>query len=164
LTLLAAVAALSAFGQECGENLPPVAAFGAAAIVFRGTVERVEDPTSIEPTNRETGKLNIQPVSGYKMVTFRVNQSWKGQRTSTVQVFVLGRGFVFKPLNEYVVYAVDEVNQNWPVVSGFAKQSKVYGIGVGCVMRVRADVEPESKILDALVRRGISEEKKRLAK
>lgn len=156
LSLVLVGARSIAFGQECGESLRPPEAFREAALVFRGTVQRIEDPAAVEPVNPETGKLNIQPASGFKIVTFQVAQTWKGSKAATVQVFVFerpptGGGFVFQQHMEYVVYAVDVVNQHAPMVERFAKQSKVYGIGLGCVMRVRHDVENEAKILDGII-------------
>jgi hypothetical protein len=145
--------------QECGESPKPEIAFRKAALVFRGVVRRIEDPSAIEPIDPATGKLNIQPVSGFKIVTFQVSEVWKGRMTAMVQLFVFerpptGGGFIFQQGGDYVVYALDVVNQRAPMVEKYSTRSKVYGLGLGCVMRVRRDVNVEAKQLDRIASKG----------
>jgi hypothetical protein len=136
-------------------------AYQAAVVVFRGSVVKIEDTAAtVDPVDRDTGKLALQPVSGFKIVTVAVSRVWKGPSTSTIQLFVLehpsmGTGFQFRVGSEYVIYALDDVEQNWSEIRRFSQQSRVYGIAVGCTLRVRVDVDAEARSLDARVRKEL---------
>jgi len=138
-------------GNEC-IAASPKGAYRAADVVFRGTVIRVEDPASVDPGGASAGeKLALQPISNYKIVTLAVIKTWKGPPSSTNLLFVLNNPRLFIVGTEYVVYALDEVAQDWSVVRRFSQISHVYGIGVGCILRVRMDAASESRILNAIV-------------
>ena len=134
-------------------------AYQNAVLVFRGKVIKIEDTAAtVDPVDGATGKLALQPVSGFKVVTVATSKFWKGPSSSTVQLFVLenpsmGTSFQFRVGSEYVIYALDEVEQSWSEIRRFSQQSRVYGIGVGCILRVRVDVDAEVRLLDAKLRK-----------
>jgi hypothetical protein len=142
------------FANEC-VAVSQQQAYRAAAVVFRGRVVKVEDTAAtVDPVDRNAGKLALQPVSGFKIVSVSPSKIWKGPSSSTIQLFalehpVLGNGFQFRVGSEYVIYALDEVEQNWSEIRRFSERSRVYGIGVGCTLRVRLDVDTEARLLDA---------------
>jgi hypothetical protein len=128
-------------------------AFRTAAIVVRGRVTRVENLRRFDPVDRESGKLALERASDPYVATLAVDQTWKGPLTSAIQVLAfghpaIGTGFQFRVGSEFVVYALDEVNQDTPPsIRRFSGRSRVYGIGLGCVLRVRTDVVGESRVL-----------------
>jgi hypothetical protein len=126
-------------------------AFRAASIVFRGKVVRVEDATEeVNPVDVVSGKLVLQRsgAGGTRIVTFAVSRTWKGSPNSEMQLLTLERPAMFVVGVEYIVYGLDEVNQQWAKIRRFSERSKVYGIGFPCVLRVRTDVEIESRRLE----------------
>jgi hypothetical protein len=139
------------YGSECG-TAPAGAAIRAADVVIRGTVTKVEDPASTEQESAPSEKIALQSFSSYKIVTVRVTKVWKGPQRKLFRLFVLGNPRLFSVGTEYVIYALDEVVQDWSVVHRFATQGRVYGIGTDCTLRVRTDVLSESRILDAIAR------------
>lgn len=158
LTFLISYYAPVVMASEC-LAAPQKQAFRAAALVFRGRVLRVEDTTPATISN-EPGKVALQPSepSGPRVVTLRVSRIWKGPAASTIQLFVLehpplGTGFQFHVGSEYVIYALDQVDQDWAEIRPFSKKSRVYDIGVSCTLRVRSDVANESRLLDKTARR-----------
>src|SRR6202022_3965766 len=122
---------------------------------FRGRVLKVEDTAAtVDPVDRDTGKLALQPVSGFKIVTVTVSKIWKGPSSSEIQLFVfenpsMGTGFQFRVGSEYVIYAIADVAQDWSEIRRFSQQSRIYGIGVGCTLGVRVNVDTEARSLDA---------------
>lgn len=119
-------------------------AFRSASVVFRGTVTRIDDAPAGEaaPT---LGGIQWAVVDRPKIVTFSVNRVWKGPAAPTVKVSLvehpsMGTVFRFSIGTEYVVYAIDEDARD--VVDGL----KVYDVGA-CRLRIRTDVESESRIL-----------------
>lgn len=90
-------------------------------MVFRGTVIRVEDPASIDPACVPAEKVPLQPISNYKIVALTVTKTWKGPPSSTTQLFVLHNPRLFLVGTEYVIYALDEVAQDWSVVRRFSQ-------------------------------------------
>jgi hypothetical protein len=153
LTLVALCFVLSAvLLAECRERTRREA-FRDAALVFRGRVDKVEDLKAFNPIDRDTGKLAIQKPSGLDVVTFAVDHVWKGPVTSSVRLLTFGSpsvggGFQFSLGKKYVVYAMDDVDQAAPAdIRRFSAKSHVYSVGIGCVMRVRADSENESRSL-----------------
>jgi hypothetical protein len=59
----------------------------------------------------------------------------------------LGTGYKFRQGGRYIVYATNDVPQNWSLLAGFSGRSVVYGIGNPCRFRVRSDVAEESRKL-----------------
>jgi hypothetical protein len=137
---------------ECAEGTRQEA-FRGAAIVFRGRVERIEDLKVFNPIDKENGKLATEKRSGVDVVTFAVDRVWKGPVTSTVRLLTfdspsVSGSFPFRLGRQYVVYALDDVDQMAPAdVRRFSAKSHVYSVGMGCVMRVRTDTENESRSL-----------------
>jgi len=147
-----------AMGFECIEASQKEA-FRTAAIVLRRRVLSIEDTTP-QAVSNEPGKLALQPSDpgGPSVVTVAVSKMWKGPAASTIQLFVLlhppfGTGFQFHVGSEYVIYALDEVDQDWVKIRSFSKKSRVYNISMTCRPRVRADVANESRLLDKMKRR-----------
>lgn len=114
-------------------------AFRHAFAVFRGTVVQVQ--------NMDAGERS-EPM----LVTFKVDRGWKGPVAETMRVFVfgsppLGDGYHFREGQRYIVYATNDVPQDWDLLRKFRGGSVVYGIGSMCPWRVRADVDEESRKL-----------------
>lgn len=129
--------------------------FRAAAIVFSGRVSHIEDlaaaPSSLE---NQMSKAPLEPSisSDPKLITFSVERVWKGKVGKTVQLFVLehppmGTGYQFRLGSEYVVYALNEIDQKRPTARHPRKRQRIYDIGITCTLRVRTDVPKESHLL-----------------
>ena len=124
-------------GAECIE-FSQRKSFRHAFAVFRGTAVQVQDLDS--------------DSSSPMLVTFKVDRGWKGPVTETTRVFLFGRppegdGYDFRVGERYVVYATNTVPQNWGPLVKVRKEAVVYGIGDMCILRVRADVDRESRKL-----------------
>ncbi len=63
-----------------------------------------------------------------------------------------GGGFRFHLGSEYVIYAHDELNQDWDLLKPFTKKSRVYNTALSCGVRIRTDVAIESRVLDGTSR------------
>lgn len=114
-------------------------AFRRAVAVFRGIV------VEVQMVNHES----YEPM----LVTFKVDRAWKGPATETMRVFALGSlgggvGYPFRQGERYVVYTTKldslEDSEELRLVSG---GGLVYGIGFWCRLRVRTDVDEESRKL-----------------
>ena len=142
-----------ALGEEC-ISLGPKRAYRSADVVFLGTVIEMNSVRdSLEPLRR-AGELALErAVPGNPYVArFAVSRVWKGKVGVSAQVFGLGlpemgSAFRFRVGETYVVYALDDLNQRQPHLADFAKHSRVYSVGVTCVLRVSANVAREEKHL-----------------
>jgi len=138
LLLIAICASSELFGFQCFPASQSQA-FSHAFAVFRGTVVRVQimHPGRSEPA----------------LVTFKVDRGWKGPVTKTMRVFVPvrprpeGDTYHFHEGIRYVVYASNNVRQDFENLRDLSGGRPVYGIGDKCVWRVRTDVMQESKRL-----------------
>jgi hypothetical protein len=135
--LIAICASVELFGAQCVE-VSQREAFRHVFAVFRGTAVRVRvmHPGGSEPT----------------LVTFKVDRAWKGPVTETMRVLVFGRPpegdtYPFHEGIRYVVYATNDVPEDFENLRYLSGGSPVYGVGPMCVWRVRTDVERESKRL-----------------
>lgn len=146
----------SARQAECTDCLEATRrqAFKKADVVFRGVVTEIEDPVSVDPIDPLAHKVVLQPAvsGGPRVVTFRVSRGWKGSVTPTMKVLVFARPTRFDTYDfhagvEYVVYGYASHEETWELVGKVARGQTVYGIGVVCRLRVRADVAKESKAL-----------------
>jgi hypothetical protein len=114
-------------------------AYREASAVFRGTAVQVQvlNQKRSEPT----------------LVTFKVDRGWKGPVVETMRVFAFGRldmgtGYPFREGESYVVYVtkIDPLEDS-EELRRRTGDAPVYGIGFWCRLRVRTDVEKESRIL-----------------
>jgi len=135
--LIAVCASVELFGLQC-ITASQRQAFRYAFAVFRGTVVRVQvmHPGDSEPM----------------LVTFKVDRGWKGMVTETMRVFLLGRPlegdtYHFHEGIRYVVYATNDVFMDFENLRQLSEGCPVYGVGSMCIVRVRTDVEQESKKL-----------------
>src|SRR5690242_1120123 len=93
-----------------------------AAVVFRGTVVRIDHLNPIQPLDAGNDKQNgialvaiPRNVDDQALMTFKVTAAWKGSVTETMKVFAVARpsmcdGYRFRPNVEYVVYASKNLN------------------------------------------------------
>jgi hypothetical protein len=120
---------------ECVE-LSQRKAFRAAFAVFRGTVVQVEP---------------LHPEKAYPaLVTFKADRGWKGPVTESMKVLVVGSLLVSYPFHEgetYIIYAMNDVPQHFENLPNLSRGAVVYGIGSMCLLRVRTDVDEESRRL-----------------
>lgn len=137
---------------ECIE-IPQRDAFKGALVIFRGKVKEIEHMTLLEALDPRTGKLEARPPlqDDHTIVTFDVDAGWKGPVTPIMKVHATVKGsvcpgYTFQEGKRYVVYAVDFPNPNWDKLRRLAKEAAVYDIP-DCPLRVRTDVEGESKLL-----------------
>lgn len=130
--------------------LPPREVFLSAYTVFQGTVTSVEGVgETVDPTSGPVPTVHMDAGSGV-VVTFRVRRGWKGPITSVMRLFLFehpqqGAGYSFHKNKEYIVYANDEVRQDWEVLRRFTQKGMVYGIGP--CPRIRTDIGSEEKRL-----------------
>jgi hypothetical protein len=113
-------------------------AFRLAFTVFRGTVAQVQNMDPRDP-------------SAPMLVTFKVDRGWKGPVRESMRVFVFGAvSFVdthdFRESERYVVYATNDAHK-WGFSPKASIGSPVYAISNPCLLRVRTDVEQESRKL-----------------
>lgn len=134
-------------------EVPQKTALHSAVAVFQGKATKVEHMDMVEAFDPVSGKVEKRPpkVDDYTVVTFRVSKAWKGPVTSTMKVQATARpsmcsGFEFREGKEYIVYATDDINQDWDKLRPFAERLHVYGIG-NCPLRIRADADRESRLL-----------------
>lgn len=128
-------------------------AFRKAFAVFRGTVLKVEPLVSRELINPKSDKVPVVCADSSEpmVVTFKVDRGWKGPVTQLMRVFVFGRpslgtGYRFGRGERYIVYALNDVPQNWDQLRKVSGAGLVYGIGA-CPLRVRTDVDKEARSL-----------------
>jgi hypothetical protein len=128
-------------------------AFRVAFLVFRGTVIRVQDLAGEPLSDVRTGERQpaLSGRDGAILVTFAVNRGWKGPVTPRIQVVVVerpttGASYRFQYGREYVVYAIDHINQDWAALRRLSGGAVVYGLDP-CTARVRTDVAEESRRL-----------------
>jgi len=134
--------------RECVE-ISQKTAFHAAAVVFRGVVEKLEHTAEIEVTDAITGKrvMRHPDVHDDTIATFRVTATWKGFVTPTMKIHsVFGGRYQFQEGKEYVVYAADSLNQDWDKLRQLNEGLHVYTIG-DCPLRLLTDVARESLLL-----------------
>jgi hypothetical protein len=113
-------------------------AFREAFLVFRGSVAKVE--------------LVVADRSEPMVVTFKVDRGWKGPVKDYIRLFAFGSppsgdGYRFVEGNRYVIYATNDVPLTWDALRKLLGGRTVYGIGIPCRLRLRTDVEKESRIL-----------------
>ena len=113
-------------------------AFRRAFAVFRGTAVQVRN---LCPPDRSEPEL----------VTFRVDRRWKGPVTETMRVFAFGSSsyvdrYSFHEGQRYVVYATNEARK-WGFSPPADVRGAVYGISNPCLLRVRTDIDDESRRL-----------------
>jgi len=123
------------FAQDCVERSQRQA-FRYAVAVFRGTVQQVD--------NGDT------EVSGTMLATFRVEWCWKGTVTEHVKICTIKPpsalgGYDFQKGESYIVYATND--PAWAKLCKASGTIAVYGIGIPCRLRVRSDVDQESRKL-----------------
>lgn len=135
-----------------------------AAIVFRGTVVRIDHLNPIQPTDDGNEKQNggavaaiPRSVDDQTLVTFKVTAGWKGSVTAMMKVFAVARpsmcdGYRFRPNVEYVVYASKNLNQNWEELQRFKQGAIIYDVA-DCPLRIRTDVATEVRRLGLPPRR-----------
>jgi hypothetical protein len=129
-------------------------AFRRAVVIFRGKFIGVED-VSFEPTeNADTAKLATKrSESGDpRVLTFSVDKVWKGQAAKTIRIFAFGKppmgtGYPFRRDIGYVVYALEEVGHSRERIRHLSGGAPVYDLGL-CALRIRTDVERESRLLE----------------
>ena len=112
------------------------AAFRRADVVFRGTVLAVEH-------------LHPDKTSEPFVTTFRVDRKWKGPVTS-IMMILSPRPWInadYQVGRQYIVYGVDEVNQDASFLQKLSKGQVVYSTGFVCPLRLPADVAEESRKL-----------------
>ena len=125
-------------------------AFRSAYTVYRGTVTDVDGVGGIVDTSSgPVPTIQMKDGSGV-VVTFRVRHGWKGPITGVMRLFLFehpaqGSGFSFRKNEEYIVYANNEVRQDWDVLRQFTQRGVVYGIGP--CPRIRTDLGSEEKKL-----------------
>lgn len=124
-----------------------------ADIVFRGKVVEIED-VELGPMNRDDKEGLVRPsaVSNLKAVTFLVDRAWKGAVAQSVTVIAfsrvsMGGAYQFVKNSEYVVYALDDVDQAWLRIRTQSSKHRVYSVGVSCPLRIRNDIQRESVLL-----------------
>jgi hypothetical protein len=115
--------------------------FSKSVLVFEGRARRV-----------------VPVVEGQvDLVIFDVDQVWKGPVEKAVTLAAsrrpaMGNGYTFQEGQQYVVYAIDTVNQDWAELKPLASGAFVYGLN-GCTPRVRTDVTEEARLLGRRSRR-----------
>ena len=122
-------------GTTCIE-ISQKASFRQAVVVFRGTVLDVE---YLYPDKRD----------GPFVTTFRADRKWKGPVTS-VMIIYSRRPWLngeYQVGRQYIVYAVNDINQNASDIRKASKGHTVYSIGFVCPQRLPADVAEESRKL-----------------
>jgi hypothetical protein len=140
-------------GCECIE-VSQARAFDGATVVFSGRVQRVEHATLVEVLNQKTGLRELRPpdTGDLTLVTFNVKKPWKGPVTALMKVMSVVRGTVcpgyeFQLGKDYVIYAGDPLELNPELVKPLAAGSRIFEVS-RCPLRVRTDVDAETKRLD----------------
>jgi hypothetical protein len=147
--LIALLVTIRASGLDC-VPLPQREAFRSAYTVFRGTVTSVEGlGWTVDTSSGPVPTMHMEPGSGV-VATFRVARGWKGPVTSVMRLFLFehpeqGSGYSFRRNQEYIVYANDDVRQDWDVLRPFTQKGVVYAIGP--CPRIRTDLGSEEKKL-----------------
>jgi hypothetical protein len=147
--LIGLLATTQASGLDC-VALPQLDAFRTAYTVFQGTVTSLEGVGgTIDTSSGPVPVIHMEPGSGV-VATFRVRRGWKGPVTSVMRLFLFehpqqGSGYSFHKDEEYIVYANNEVRQDWNVLRPFTQKGVVYGIGP--CPRIRTDLGSEEKKL-----------------
>lgn len=134
LTAICLIASHDLAAIECIE-VSQRQAFRHVFVVFRGTVVRIQPMPDV----------SAEPM----LVTFRVDRGWKGPVTETMRVFVfgspaLGDGYHFHEGERYIVYGTNDVPQDFENLPSLSGGTVVFGIGTGCIWRIRSDVDQES--------------------
>ena len=139
-------------GCECQE-VGRAPAFSGATVVFQGRVAAIEHLKMVEVIDPNTGTRQLHPpeIDDHMIVTFEVTRAWKGEVNSTTKVHSVARpklcdGYRFEVGREYVVYASDNLNQEWAEIAHRAHGMHVYEID-DCPLRIRTDVSEETKLL-----------------
>jgi hypothetical protein len=129
-----------------------------AAVVFRGTVVRIDHLNPIQPPDAGNDKQNgvalvaiPRNVDDQTLITFKTIAGWKGSVTATMKVFVVAQpsmcdGYRFLPNVEYVVYASKNLNQYWAELQPFKQGAFIYDVAE-CPLRIRTDVAMEVRRL-----------------
>ncbi len=153
LVLHIAIGSIASMACECVE-VPQNIARREAAVVFSGTVVRIEHLKIIDFIDRATGKPGKGPpdLDDDTIVTFDVAGLWKGPRISTVKVYSVSRpsmctGYRFQQGREYVVYATRDINQDADEIRRYSNGVYIYSIGRPCPLRIRTDVGSELRLL-----------------
>ena len=135
-----------------------------AAVVFRGTVVRIDHLNPIQPPDAANDKQDAvalvaipRNVDDQTLITFKVTAAWKGSVTETLKVFAVARpsmcdGYRFRPNVEYVVYASKNLNQNWEELQSYKQGAFIYDVAE-CPLRIRTDIAAEGRRLGRPARR-----------
>ena len=135
-----------------------------AAVVFRGTVVRIDHLNPIQPPDAGNDKQDgvalvaiPRNVDDQTLITFKAIAGWKGSVTETMKVFAIAQpsmcdGYRFRPNVEYVVYASKNLNQNWEELQPFKQGAFIYDVAE-CPLRIRTDVAMEVRRLGRPSRR-----------
>lgn len=149
--LCAVLAHCPASGTECIEISQRQAARH-ASLIFQGRVTKVEDVGDVfEKSGGERVATLRVSDSAPQVVTFAVDQVWKGPVVATVRVFgfrhpTFGHGYTFVVGREYVVYTPGAVSSEWQPLRPFTTDGLLYEIG-DCPLRVRTDIATERRSL-----------------
>jgi hypothetical protein len=149
LFAVAVLATTRASGLDC-VALPQGEAFQSAYTVFRGTVTNVESVGGTIDTNSgPIPTVHMDAGSGV-VATFQVRRGWKGPVAPVMRLFLFehpqqGAGYSLSRNGEYIVYANDEVRQDWDVLRPFTQKGAVYRVGP--CPRIRTDLGTEEKKL-----------------
>jgi hypothetical protein len=146
-----------ALASEC-TGLPQRAAFSQATLVFAGKLIKIEDVLFQAPLEKGTDKVPLAPSEpgDPRVFTFSVERAWKGHTAETIHVFgfghpPMGSGYPFRLGAEYVVYTGEEVGKSREPLRRLSGGAPVYDLGM-CILRVRADVARESRLLGRAVK------------
>jgi hypothetical protein len=140
VSILLAVTA-SVFGCECALVSQPQA-FGMAKAVFDGVVLDIHHFENAEN----------QKVVSRVLVKIRVNEYWKGDASTTINVHAWERAIMcdsykFELGKRYIVYAIEQDKENgW--ADQYPKGTRILALGA-CILRIarEKDVPFESKLL-----------------